>query len=219
MTALRDLTWLRLCERTGCAREALQDGYVCPQCASDGLDRARTLPGLYAALRAAAVPSSGAREDTEVTSTAKPASRPPVNARTFDAAELVEATARQLDHAVRLATGRPPARHAGIRPAVLVVRATTDTIDAWPALLAQPFAPAMVERLSDVAQRARTALGLGLLVHRLTAPCPVCDALTLTRDNGASEVRCAACGGCWPATHYRALVLAQVADAGTAVRR
>lgn len=58
----------------------------------------------------------------------------------------------------------------------------------------------------------RTALGLTRLTHRLPAPCPRCDRMTLVRDNGGEDVRCQQCRISWPYEDYQRLTLILAAD-------
>jgi hypothetical protein len=54
--------------------------------------------------------------------------------------------------------------------------------------------------------RADQVLGWSRLVHRLPAPCPYCDTLTLVRDDGKDFVRCTGCRRNWRETEYRLFV-------------
>ncbi len=59
-------------------------------------------------------------------------------------------------------------------------------------------------RLHD---RAQTTLGLTELRHRLPAPCPRCDTMTLYRDNGEAHVYCARCRISYAEDDYERLTL------------
>lgn len=63
-------------------------------------------------------------------------------------------------------------------------------------------------RLLRSIDATRRLLGFDRLVHRLPAPCPVCDSRgALRRDNGASVVRCRYCGVTFHEDEYARLVL------------
>lgn len=56
-------------------------------------------------------------------------------------------------------------------------------------------------------QDLRRATGNDDLVHRLPAPCPRCDLLTLIREDGEDRVKCRFCHAEWQEHEYRRLVL------------
>lgn len=60
----------------------------------------------------------------------------------------------------------------------------------------------------------RFAAGRTKLLHRLPAPCPRCERMTLVRDNGSDMVRCEGdgCPGRWPEEDYRRLCLVLAED-------
>lgn len=66
--------------------------------------------------------------------------------------------------------------------------------------------------LLDLHHLVRSALGLTRLTHRLPAPCPRCENLTLIRDNGKDDVHCQRCGISWPYEDYQRLTLILAAD-------
>lgn len=61
------------------------------------------------------------------------------------------------------------------------------------------------DALAWVTRLERTT-GLDRLRHRLKAPCPACDRLTLVRDDGSDLVQCAACRASWDESAYQRLV-------------
>jgi N6-adenosine-specific RNA methylase IME4 len=80
------------------------------------------------------------------------------------------------------------------------------------ALLAAPFALDAGRQALELARRAERAAGLDRLVHHLPVPCPSCDMRTLTREDGAEQVECRACGDVWPEDTYRRLTLVLASD-------
>lgn len=57
--------------------------------------------------------------------------------------------------------------------------------------------------LNRLGGRAFAVLGALRLVHRLPVPCPACGVMALTREDGASEVRCESCGITEPEGRYQ----------------
>jgi ribosomal protein L37AE/L43A len=80
------------------------------------------------------------------------------------------------------------------------------------ALLAAPFALDAGRQALELARRAERAAGLDRLVHHLPVPCPSCDTRALTREDGAEQVECRACGDVWPEDTYRRLTLVLASD-------
>ena len=78
--------------------------------------------------------------------------------------------------------------------------------DAHYGWLAKDAAVPACNAILNVHRRARRALGLNTLVHRLPAPCPSCDMRTLIRVDGDDVVRCRACHTSWAESEYRLLV-------------
>lgn len=64
----------------------------------------------------------------------------------------------------------------------------------------------------ELHQRARAALGKTKLTHRLPAPCPSCDHLTLVRQNGADHVDCQHCHRTWTEQDYQRLTIVLAND-------
>lgn len=63
-----------------------------------------------------------------------------------------------------------------------------------------------------LAGRCRVLLGMTRLVHRLPVPCPTCGVAALTREDGASEVRCQSCGRAEPEERYARLAMILAED-------
>lgn len=55
--------------------------------------------------------------------------------------------------------------------------------------------------------RARTYLGAVKLVHRLPVPCPRCEAMALTREDGGEAIDCGSCGRRYTWAEYEKLCL------------
>lgn len=76
-------------------------------------------------------------------------------------------------------------------------------------LLASPGGVDAGREILELGLRCRRALGETRLVHRLLAPCPSCDLVSLQRENGKSEVCCSnpKCLRRWSEEEYERLVL------------
>jgi hypothetical protein len=86
-------------------------------------------------------------------------------------------------------------------------------VEEWiSALLAAPFALDAGRQALELARRAERAAGLDRLVHHLPVPCPSCDTRALTREDGAEQVDCQACGRVWLEDEYRRLTLILASD-------
>jgi hypothetical protein len=62
-------------------------------------------------------------------------------------------------------------------------------------------------------------LGTLRLVHRLPVPCPACGVMALTREDGASEVRCEACGISEPEGKYQHFAKVMAEEMAEQMRR
>lgn len=58
----------------------------------------------------------------------------------------------------------------------------------------------------------RSVCGMTRLIHKLPAPCPRCERLTLVRHNGCEHVTCEGCGVRWPEDQYQRLTLVLAED-------
>lgn len=59
--------------------------------------------------------------------------------------------------------------------------------------------------LVELHRRAQILTGQQRLVHRLPAPCPRCERLALTRDDGDEVIACSACGRVYTWEEYQGL--------------
>lgn len=116
----------------------------------------------------------------------------------------------------------PPERTRGVRPgwavraAVGVIAPRVDVLAALPpvagygkGLDAGPVVQDGLDAvwtLRELHRRARAALGLTRLVHRLPGDCSDCGAAALRRDDGSDTVRCAQCDCRWTYDDYRRYV-------------
>lgn len=70
------------------------------------------------------------------------------------------------------------------------------------------FAREIVETLAAL----RGVHGLTRLRHRLPAPCPSCELLTVYRDDGADWIECGGCGRLWSEDEWARLVTVLAAE-------
>lgn len=142
----------------------------------------------------------------------------PSGSPAWDAADEIIEWARATEDALRSHLNHSRAvravrLHGSSVVRILNLGGSIDYLRAWvSALLAAPFAEAAGREALELARRAERAAGFDRLVHRLPAPCPSCDALTLTREDGSDQVECRACGRVWPEDDYRRLVLVVAQD-------
>ena len=73
-------------------------------------------------------------------------------------------------------------------------------------------------RMLRLHELTKIVAGRGELTHKLAAPCPRCDRLTLVRDNGTSDVHCQACKDRWPEADYQRLCLVLASDEHRRIR-
>lgn len=66
--------------------------------------------------------------------------------------------------------------------------------------------------LLELHRATRAVLGLTKLTHRLPAPCPNCEYVTLVRDNGDDDVHCQHCRCRWTYEDYQRLTLILASD-------
>lgn len=96
------------------------------------------------------------------------------------------------------------------------VPATEDSSDDgagwWEALYRTQDGLDAALTMLELHDRTRILAGRGELVHRLPAPCPRCDRLTLVRPNGKDHVECEACHHRWPESDYTRLCLVLASD-------
>lgn len=73
-------------------------------------------------------------------------------------------------------------------------------------------------RMLELHDRTRILAGRGELVHKLPAPCPRCERLTLVRPNGKDHVECEACKDRWAEDDYKRLCLVLSSDENRRIR-
>jgi Zn ribbon nucleic-acid-binding protein len=76
--------------------------------------------------------------------------------------------------------------------------------------------PAVDEFAAEVRETLaalRGVLGLTRLRHRLPAPCPDCEMLTLVREDGGDYVECGACHRLWTEDEYARLAVVAAEEA------
>lgn len=85
-------------------------------------------------------------------------------------------------------------RTVAVRESAQWSRALAYVRAGWAALLVAEAGRLLAEQLMAMTISASRALGTDRLVHRLEAPCPSCNALSLRRFDGADRVECEMCG-------------------------
>jgi len=96
--------------------------------------------------------------------------------------------------------------YTAMRESVALTRAVADLARQWDRLMPTYLAPRLVDGADTWHRKADHLLGWVRLVHRLAAPCPYCDTLTLVRDDGDDKVRCTVCRRTWHEAEYRHFV-------------
>lgn len=143
----------------------------------------------------------------------------PSGSPAWDAADEIITWAHQTETALRNHLNHShPARtytpaHGTTAARVIHLEASVRYLTHWAtALLAAPFAIDVGQQVFELARRAERAAGLDRLIHHLPVPCPSCDTRALTREDGADQVECRACGRVWTEHDYGRLVLVVVQD-------
>lgn len=194
----------RRCKVEGCKgpdrkRRLVTRGAVCEACRSRLEQVIADTPGLYMSLSEALEPSQGDGEKV-ATSKGHPA---PLRIDVLDL--MCETVAFYVEFADLLArqdrlAKRPwfrMSRHVALAEALTIISPRLDRAGEWPHDVSAAF---------NLHQSARRTLGLTALIHRLPAPCPECDLMTLVRYDGDDKVTCRACNLSWSESEYRLLV-------------
>jgi hypothetical protein len=142
----------------------------------------------------------------------------PSGSPAWDAADEIIEWARDTEDRLRAhlnhsAAARAVRLHGSGAVRVLNLGGSVRYLREWlSALLAAPFAAEAGRDAIDLARRAERAAGFDRLVHHLPVPCPSCDTRAMTREDGADQVECRACGRVWTEDDYRRLVVVVAAD-------
>lgn len=183
---------------------------VCDWCTIRIADAIRNLPRHYLALERE-LPRTGGASGDRVTGTRSP--QPPARLEVLDA---MRSTARMLtewEDVVRAYRLLSP-RRIDVREQAAVLRAAGFLVAFLPTLLGNPdTAPSFAADVLRTRSQLMTLLGQHPLRHRLRAPCPHCDLLTLVRDDGDDYVHCMHCHAFWAEHEYHALVRVLASDA------
>ncbi|MEV8372979.1 hypothetical protein AB0P21_09595 [Kribbella sp. NPDC056861] len=194
----------------GLPRHLPDERLVCDGCAERGRADIAGLPRRYAALRVALRYRGTAGEKISGPGFA---SSPPLRAAALSCMEDLTAWATLTDSKVREAMSWRSRPYNMMRPAKALVEASQSLLTLWHrALIYEPGIVA-VDGSFRLRVRADQILGWSRLVHRLPAPCPYCDTLTLVRDDGKDFVRCTACRRNWREAEYRLFVRMLVDEA------
>jgi ribosomal protein S27E len=193
----------------------------CHPCADRIVRALDSLPSLAGELALRGVSDAGrlaAAGEVDLGATRAKVSGSPSGSPAWDAAdEIIEwahATEDQLRaHLNHSRVGRAVRFHGSAAVRVLTLGGSVRYLREWvSALLAAPFALEVGRDALALARRAERAAGFDRLVHHLPVPCPSCDTRALTREDGAEQVECRACGRVWPEDDYRRLVVVVAQD-------
>jgi hypothetical protein len=183
---------------------------VCDWCAMRIVDALRTMPRHYLALERELPRVTGTGE--RVTGTRSP--QPPVRLEILDAMRTTARILTEWEDVLRAYRLLTP-RRTDVREQAAVVRAVHILSRFLPVVLGHPdMAPGFASDILRTRTQLMTLLGQHALRHRLPAPCPHCDLLTLIRDDGDDHVRCMHCHASWAEHEYQALVRVLASTAG-----
>jgi hypothetical protein len=204
-----------------CPAHPTQDGAPvwCRPCGDRITHALDAIPGLAAELALRGVADLGrlaASGEAGRTTRSKVAGSPS-GSPAWDAADELIEWAHTVEDQLRAHLGHSTAVRAVVYASgpvrVLSLGASVRYLRQWvSALLAAPFAETAGRDALDLARRAERAAGFDRLVHHLPVPCPTCDTRALTREDGADQVECRACGRVWTEDDYRRLVLVLASD-------
>jgi hypothetical protein len=170
------------------------------------------VPSTYVRLDLA-LGSHGKASDVRV-SRGKPEPPTPLNVGVRALQEDLVRLLLTAEDELRLALDLPSFVAGEVREGVALTAASEFLAVRLDRLLAEPTGILLAVDLDQLLGTIRRALGLAKLVHRLPAPCPSCELLTLRRDDGASFVRCVndACNRSFSEDDYARLVLILASD-------
>jgi hypothetical protein len=206
MTALAEV---RRCRAARCKgpdgqpRHLSDERLVCDGCAEAGRADIAGLPRRYVSLRMA-LRYRGVQ--TERISGPGFASNSPLRDAALACMDEMVAWTTLTDAKVREAMtwrGRP---YNLMRPAQALVASSQSLLTIWHRALIYDPGVTAVDGSLRLRVRADQILGWSRLVHRLPAPCPYCDTLTLVRDDGKDYVRCTGCKRTWREGEHRLFV-------------
>jgi hypothetical protein len=195
----------------GRPRHLSDDRLVCAGCAERGRADIAGLPRRYVSLRMSLRYRGGQGERISGPGFG---SNSPVRDAALACMDEMTAWTTVTDQKVREAMDWRTRPYNMMRPAQALVAATQSLLTVWHrALIYEPGVIA-VDGSLRLRVRADQLLGWNKLVHRLPAPCPYCDTLTLVRDDGQDYVRCTSCRRSWQEREYRLFVRMLVEEAG-----
>lgn len=158
------------------------------------------MPLAHRWLRANLVPG-GSGDSDKISGTKSPPA--PLRIEALDQADLIEA--QLLSWAENVAQDR--SLKAPVRPQDCAAMLRRQV--GW--IAEQEWVADLIAEVGDSVNGARRIAPWEAGIHRLPAPCPQCDRMTLTRRDGDSEVACdekmGGCGAWWDEESYRRLVL------------
>lgn len=195
-----------LLHRDGKTRHA-RHGLLCGGCYGRLERTIAELPAVHTWLQGALQPGTTAGE--HVTATREPPT--PLRVDVYD--ERVDIAGKLTEWARLVAEERQLHGPTDSRPESTAAFLLTH-LD-WSA--AQPWVDEYAAEMFELRRDAHTLAPWTPGTHRLPAPCPTCDALTLIRHDGADHVTCdsraGGCGRSWSETQYRRLVLVLATEA------
>lgn len=160
------------------------------------------LPSYYVQLALAMVPGSTVSERVSTSRTYGL----PINVTARMLQEDMCALVRDAERDYRRAKGWSPTPRRGREGRALSL-GVVFLARNLPDLLVMSWGVDVAVDILRLVRTSRHVLGLDRLIHKLPAPCPSCDLLTLEREDGANQVICRSCGNAYSEDEYVRLTL------------
>lgn len=192
------------CARSGCSRSAPPDrsrGGWCPSCCGRLHSVIVRADGLRTELLAALVPTSAQATGAPVSGSRE--APVPLRLGLMSTAETMTSAYALAEDLLREQLRAKPAQRTrpdrwGVPHPVPAderwARSVAFLAGGWLQLLDTEAGRSVAAHLVALGAAANRALGRDRLVHRLEAPCPSCNSLTLRRHDGDDRVVCEMCG-------------------------
>jgi hypothetical protein len=184
------------------------DQLACDSCIHQGHGDIAGLPRRYVMLRLALQYRGGQPE--KITGPGF-GSRSPLRDAALVAMESVVAFCIDTDNRLRSEMEFRQRPYSLMRPAQALSASTASTLALWWRGVCYPAGVAAIDGSARMRWHVDQVLGWTRLRHRLPAPCPYCDLMTLVRDDGSDFVRCSGCHRSWNEREY-ALFVRMLAD-------
>lgn len=210
MTTTDEPDLIRRCTAHGCKgpegkpRHLRDTRLVCEGCAARGHADLLGLPRRYVSLRVSLRP--GITNSEKIDGLGFGSTSPVREAALNSMLDMVK-WATTADTEVRTVLTMSTGKHGqGVRPAQALLNAIANLGIQWDRALHHPIGTRLVNDTLRWRIRTDNVLGWDRLVHRLPAPCPYCDTVSLIRRDGDDHVRCLRCRRAWSEAEYRHFV-------------